>query len=176
MIAVLLISGLTFSQIAPPSTRIPEETVKVTKTTVKTEETKKSNWGKYASFSTSFSNQEGVSTLRSTYYALEVGVCYKNLSGGLGFGKNYQPTAEGDFNPVYMEPRFVWNVLDLTTFKAGIIGGFGTYLTPDKPFILEYGVGTEIDSDYVNYCVQFTNWGTASCNANYLTIGISKSF
>jgi hypothetical protein len=133
-----------------------------------------SNWGKYASFSASISSQEGVSTLESSYYTIEAGVCYKNISGGLGFGKNFQ--GDPSANNWFVEPRFVWNILDLTAFKAGIIGGFGTYLAPDKPLITEIGVGTEVDTDYINYTLQFTNWGTASSNANYVSIGICKSF
>jgi hypothetical protein len=178
-IALFMLSTVSFSQALPPSTlplgssRIPEETAKATKTVTETEDSK-SNWGKYVSFSASISSQEGVSTLESSYYTIEAGVCYKNISGGLGFGKNFQ--GDPSTNNWFVEPRFVWNVVDLTAFKAGIIGGFGTYLAPDKPLIREYGVGTELDSDYVNYTLQFTNWGTSSSNANYVSIGISKSF
>ena len=194
MIAVLLISGLTFSQIAPPPTRIPDETAKVEKTVVKTENTK-SNWGEYVAFSVSTANrtQPPLSTLQSTYYTLEGGMTYKNISMGVGVGRTLQASYSSDLkdndHPEYgfnidptstsyfIEPRFVWNVLDFTVFKAGLIGGFGTYLARAKPFILEYGIGTELDSKYLNYTIQFTNWGSASYgSSNYFSVGISKNF
>ena len=137
--------------------------------------TKTSDWGKYVSFSASFSNQEGLSTLESGYGCLEAGAFYKNISGGIGIGKNFQEV-DGS-NSWYIEPRFVWNVIDFTAFKAGLIGGAGMYLNNSTdPFVREYGIGTEVDSDYINYVIQFTNWGTGSSNANYFTVGISKSF
>ena len=173
IIATLLISTLTFSQSAPLESRPPQPPVTEKKVEAKTS----SNWGEYVSFSTFFSNQEGVSTLKSAYYTIEAGVCYKNLSGGLGFGKNFQ--GDPSTNNWFVEPRFVWNVLDLTAFKAGVIGGFGTFLAPDKPFIREYGIGTEVDTEFVNYTLQFTNWGSSNegyGTTNYLAIGICKSF
>lgn len=178
-IATLFLTSLSFAQIAPPSDRIPEETAK--STIVKTVEAKKSNWGEYISFSASFSNQTEtsdhptLSTLQSSYGCLEAGVTYKNLAGGIGVGKNFQEV--GDSNSLYIEPRFYWNVLDFTAFKASVIGGFGSYLhNPEDSFIREFGVGTELDSDYINYTIQFTNWGTATNNANYFSIGITKCF
>ena len=178
MIAVLLISGLTFSQVPPPrDSQIPDENVK---TVVKTEEVKKSNWGKYVSFSASFSNQTEtsqhptLSTLESSYFCFEAGLSYKNLSGGLGIGRNFGGEIS---STLYLEPRFYWNFSDFTAFKAGVIGGFGSYLNnSEDPFLREYGIGTELDSDYINYTIQFTNWGTPSNNANYFSVGITKSF
>lgn len=178
-IAMFMLSMLSFAQELPPvskPSRIPEETHQTVKVKKEKDETKPPvKLGKYVSFSASFSNQEGLSTLESGYGCLEAGISYKNFSGGIGVGKNFQEI--GDANSLYIEPRFVWNILDFTAFKAGVIGGFGTYFhNPEDPFVREYGVGTELDSDYVNYLIQFTNWGTGSCNANYFTIGISKSF
>jgi hypothetical protein len=178
-IATLFLTTLSFAQSAPLESRppVPPKETKVEKT-----ETKESNWGEYISFSASFSNQEGMSTLQSTYACLEAGVFYKNLSGGIGVGKTLQASYFDDesVDPTsvsyYIEPRFLWNVVDLTAFKAGPLVGFGTYLAPDKPFIREYGIGTELDSDYINYTLQFSNWGTASYNANYISFGITKTF
>jgi hypothetical protein len=129
-----------------------------------------SKWGKYAGVSLSFSNGDDLKT--TTYFTVEGGYTYSNLSFGLGVGRgNFAPGEERD--SWFVEPKASFTLLEAGIVKGYLTTGLGGYFFKPVPhYFVEYGGGVTVSTKHYDLGFQMSNWD----GINYVSTGIYKNF
>ena len=140
----------------------------------KIEDKKENNLTNYVSLSLSTSNTNENSFSDATYYSIESGVQYENVSAGLAFGRNsLNYSYEDNLSNYWVELKS--NVYQPLTEKTSLflVFGFGNYLDT-KDYFIEYGLGFTFNPNLskLNYSLSYSNWD----GVNYVSPGVSYNF
>ena len=125
---------------------------------------------KYVAGSLSLTNGDDLGS--ATYFMVEGGLVYKNISFGIGAGRGSLKFPEKD-DMTFIEPKTSVIFYESSFAKCYGIAGVGGYFFRSTPhYFIEYGAGIDIPLPKYDLMIQYSTWdGTP-----YISLGLSKTF